>query len=56
MDIREDMLPVLGPKGGEEEVQAVRSFAAQATMHWADCQAKKGLIAMTKREAERGQP
>jgi len=24
MDIRENMLPVLGPKGGEEEVQAIR--------------------------------
>ena len=24
MEIRENMLPVLGPKGGEEEVQALR--------------------------------
>ena len=24
MEIRENMLPVLGPKGGEEEVQAIR--------------------------------
>ena len=24
MDIRENMLPVLGPKGGEEEIEALR--------------------------------